>query len=144
MAAAKIQGIAALVLALALGGCASTPKGGVPQGNFLPQSVAQQRLADDTLRQLQALYPPAKTRVVLAQPATDPFGAALLKGLRSSGYAVQEGAKAPPAADGALPLFYVVDQLGGGLVRVLVTVGKTSISRAYLDQAAAGPWMRKE
>ncbi|NML17011.1 conjugal transfer protein TrbH [Azohydromonas caseinilytica] len=143
MAATKIQGAAALVLSLALGGCASTPKG-VPQGNFLPQSVEQQWLAADTLRQLQVLYLPARTRLALAQPTTDPFGAALLKGLRTSGYAVQEGAKAAQGTDGALPLRYVVDQLGGGLVRVMVTVGGTSISRAYANQAAAGPWMRKE
>ena len=141
----KIQGASALAVVLALGGCASTPKGAVPQGNFLPQTAQQQRLADDALRQLQALYLPAKTRLALAQPAADPFGAALLKGLRTSGYAVQEdGATPAQAANAPLPLRYVVDQLGGGLVRVMVTVGGTSISRAYTDQAAAGPWMRKE
>jgi hypothetical protein len=141
MAAAKIQGTAlALALALLLGGCASAPSA-TPQGNFLPKGAAQQGLADDALRKLQALYPPAKTRVALAQPAADPFGAALLQGMRGAGYAVQEGGE---AADGVLPLRYVVDQLGGGLVRVMVTLGGVSISRAYIDQAAAGPWVRKE
>lgn len=138
----RIQAAAAL-LALALAGCASGPKGGVPQGNFLPKTIQQQHLADDTLRKLQTLYLPAKTRLSLAQAPADPFGMALLKGLRSSGYAVQEGG-AKPALDGTLPLQYVVDQVGGGMVRVMVTVGSTSLSRAYIDQAAAGPWMRKE
>ena len=141
----QIQAAAALAVALALGGCVTAPKGAVPQGNFLPQTVQQQRLANDALRQLQTLYLPARTNLALAQPVADPFGAALLKGLRSSGYAVQEAGTAPAqVANAPLPVRYVVDQLGGGLVRVMVTVGTTSISRAYLDQAAAGPWMRKE
>lgn len=137
--------ILAAALVLALAGCASTPSGTVPQGNFLPKTAEQQRLADDALRQIQALYPPARTRLALAQPVADPFGAALLKGLRSAGYAVQEGAPGRAQdANSALPLVYVVDLLGAGMVRVMVTVGGTSISRAYTDQAAAGPWVRKE
>ncbi len=145
MATRIVSAVLVLVLALALAGCASIPSGTVPQGNFLPKTAEQQRLADDALRQIQALYPPARTRLALAQPAADPFGAALLKGMRSAGYAVQEGgSEKAQDANGALPLVYVVDPLGAGMVRVMVTVGGTSISRAYIDQAAAGPWVRKE
>jgi hypothetical protein len=137
--------IMAAALVLALAGCAATPSGTVPQGNFLPKTAEQQRLADDALHQIQSLYPPARTRLALAQPAADPFGAALLKALRSAGYAVQVGSPGKAQdGNGALPLVYVVDPLGAGMVRVMVTVGGTSISRAYIDQAPAGPWVRKE
>jgi hypothetical protein len=135
--------LTAAVLALVLAGCA-TPRNEALQGNYLPAGVDQARLAADTVRQLVALYPPARTQLVLQQPARDPFGAALLQGLRASGYAVQEGGKAP---EGTLPVRYVADQ-AGAVVRVMVAVGSQALTRAYVPQGnalvPAGAWARKE
>jgi hypothetical protein len=135
--------INAAVLALALAGCA-IPGTAPPQGNFLPAGIDQSRLAADAVRQIVAVYPPARIRLALQQPADDPFGAALLQGLRASGYVVQEAGKAP---EGALPLRYVADQ-AGPLYRVMVAVGSQSLSRAYVAQGnalvPAGAWARKE
>lgn len=135
--------LATAVLSLALAGCAAT-RTEPPQGNFLPAGVDQPRLAADVVRQLVAIYPPARHRLALQQPATDPFGSALLQGLRASGYAVQETAKAP---EGTLPLRYVADQ-AGPVYRVMVAVGSQWLSRAFVQQGntlvPAGAWARKE
>src|SRR5688572_17107172 len=83
----------ALALALALlqfslSGCA-TP---ALYGNFLHPSATldQQRLAGEAVKQLSALYPPAKTRLELQQDTPDVFGATLVKALREQGYALVE------------------------------------------------------
>ena len=155
------------LVALALGGCATT----APYGNFVhpPVTVDQQQLAGDATKQLAALWPPAKTRFELQQPTPDEFGAALVGNLRSSGYAVLE--YAPQKASGAgnatpeqkdadpvvvatpttaaLPLRYVLDHdAGTGLYRLTLLVGSQSITRPYLEQnrvlIPAGYWVRKE
>ncbi|WP_298236557.1 conjugal transfer protein TrbH [uncultured Azohydromonas sp.] len=135
--------LTAAVFALVLAGCA-TSRTEAPQGNYLPAGIDQPRLAADAVRQLVAVYPPARTRLVLEQPAKDAFGAALLQGLRASGYAVQEGGKAP---EDTLPLRYVADQ-AGPVFRVMVAVGSQSLARAYVPQGnalvPAGAWARKE
>jgi len=153
------------LLALALGGCATT----APYGNFVqpPVTVDQQQLAGDAAKQLAALWPPAKTRFELQQPTPDEFGAALLGNLRSAGYAVLEYAPQTAAGAGnaqqkaadpvvvvtpttaALPLRYVLDHdAGTGLYRLTLLVGSQSITRPYLEQnhtlIPAGYWVRKE
>lgn len=76
----------AAVLCIALSGCVTTAP--APYGNFI-QGGGQAAIATDTVAQLVKLYPPAKTRFVLPQPAAeDAFGAALVKGLRAEGYAI--------------------------------------------------------
>lgn len=153
-AARSVSATAALVLALT--GCATTLQT-APQGNFLPDNIDQARLASEAVRQLVALYPPARTRLALQHAATDKFGMALIKGLRDSGYAVQEvapGAQrkhdAAPAKDGdALPLRYVADPVGSAsLVRITVAVGSQSLTRLYTAREGAvfpaGIWVRKE
>jgi hypothetical protein len=158
----KIASLA--LLALALGGCATTSQ--QPYGNFV-QSAAldQQKLATEAVQQLATLYVPARTRLELQQPTPDLFGQALVKALRDKGYALLEfvpagaAAQAPAsaasqpspatAAPGGLPLRYVLDQAGdSNLYRLTLMVGSQSITRAYLAQngafAPAGSWARKE
>lgn len=160
----KIASLA--LLALALGGCATTSQS--PYGNFV-QSAAldQQKLAADAVQQLATLYVPARTRLELQQPTPDPFGQALVKTLRDKGYALLEftpagapaqasaSASSPPspaetpAVPRSLPLRYVLDQAGdSNLYRLTLMVGSQSITRAYLAQngvfAPAGSWVRKE
>ncbi|WP_066335865.1 hypothetical protein [Azohydromonas lata] len=140
--------LAAAALALALAGCATTKNTDLPHGGFLPARIDPQPLVNDAVRQLSLLYPPAKTRLLLQQDAPDAFGQALLKTLRSSGYAVQEkDAKGTPSE--AQPLRYIADQATGlNLYRVVVAVGSQSLARAYTETngtlVPAGAWVRKE
>jgi hypothetical protein len=153
-AAKSVSAAAALVLVLT--GCATTPQA-APQGNFLPDNIDQAKLASEAVRQLVVLYAPARTRLALQHAATDKFGMALIKGLRDSGYAVQEfapGAErkhdAAPAKEGdALPLRYVADPVGStSLYRITVAVGGQSLTRLYTARDGAvlpaGTWVRKE
>ena len=74
-----------LILALAtLVACA-------PQsGNYAGLSAtANDQLATDTARKLEALYPPASTHILLSQATQDVYGEALEKKLRESVYALQ-------------------------------------------------------
>jgi len=137
----------AALLAMALAGCAST----APYGNFAthPPAGLEERIAADTVKQLVALYPPARTRFHLGQPTPDAYGSALVEALRAKGYALMEFKEAAPAAAPGLSLHYVLDAAASpNLYRVTVTVGQKSLSRAYLAQndrvAPAGAWVRKE
>ena len=137
----------AALLAMALAGCAST----APYGNFAthPPAGLEERIAADTVKQLVALSPPARTRFHLGQPTPDAYGSALVEALRARGYALMEFKEAAPATAPALSLHYVLDAATSpNLYRVTVTVGQKSLSRAYLAQsdrvAPAGAWVRKE
>jgi hypothetical protein len=148
----------ALMSALLLAGC-KTP---APEyGNHLqPIAMDQRRLADDAVKQLVALYPPAKVRLELQQPTPDEFGAALIRGLRDSGYALLEfspeapmakapAAQAPPDELKAQLLRYMIDRAGtSNLYRLSLAVGSQSLTRPYLEQGGAlvpaGYWVRKE
>jgi hypothetical protein len=149
--------IALAVISLALSGCASP----MPYGNFIhpSMSVNQQKLAENASKEIIALWPPAKTRLELRQPASDKFGVALVAALRASGYAVQEfevtqaaepvkdeAIKVPPQTT-TLPLRYILDH-DAGLFRLILLVGNQSITRPYLIHEdkliAAGYWVRKE
>jgi type IV secretion system protein TrbH len=160
--------ISAVVLA-ALGGLAGCATQG-PYGNYAGASLdANKTMADATVTQLVSLYPPARTRFNLQQPATDAYGAALLAALRDKGYSVLEyssqaqSAAAISASEAAtanaltaatstrgLALRYVVDSPESmSLYRVTVQVGPQSISRAFVVPTdgklyPAGAWVRKE
>lgn len=137
------------LLMLVLTGCA-TP---APYGNFAGNpATVDQAIARDAVRQLVALYPPAKTRLALQQPIPDPFGAALVAGLRQQGYALLEfhpqAHKATPNAEPARAFRYVLDAAGrANLYRLTLWVGMQSLSRAYQIQddtgVPAGYWVRK-
>lgn len=48
------------------------------------------RMADDSVRKLSYLYPPASTRFKIQQTAVDTYGAGLIQELRRNGYSIQE------------------------------------------------------
>jgi hypothetical protein len=149
-----------LFCVLGLAGCATPP---APYGNFIGQAPAgyDRTIAEDAVRQLSAVYPPAATRFEVRQATPDAFGRLLMASLRAKGYAMREagpasvapGATARGEADAvaavgpALPLQYVLDR-PAGLVRVTLMIGEQSLTRAYLAQndalRPAGAWVRKE
>ena len=152
--------LSALLCIVALAGCSTAPS---PYGNFIreaPEGVGR-TVAEDAVRQLTVIYPPANTRFDVQQPTPDPFGTLLTQSLRAKGYALQEGAAPPVAQDRAargdggmaagapavLPLRYVFDR-AADLYRVTLLVGDQSLTRAYLAQNGAvhpaGAWVRKE
>ncbi|NOT13724.1 MAG: hypothetical protein HOP23_18185 [Methylococcaceae bacterium] len=112
-------------------------------------------LAADAIKQLQTLYPPARTKFNIGQsvPKTDSFGTSLVFQMREKGYAVQtlDSSQPAEALDGISTL-YTVDKpassLFAGLYRVQLTVGKTILTRAYTagnDTAIpAGAWAKME
>lgn len=154
-----------LGVGLLLAGCLSpSPYGYLVSGTVPPQMP--ERLAQDTVTRMEALYPPAHTRLALTHPATDAYGVALIEALRRKGYALMESrvntsmnpstrddmprAVQPAVShDVGLPFGYVVDgPFEPRLYRVTVFIGAQSLSRAYrMDQhgfAQAGAWVRKE
>lgn len=140
----KILVAAALVC---LAGCASKP-----YGNYASQADAMvsRVMVADTVAQLAAILPPARTRFSVIQETPDRFGQSLVASLRNRGYAVMEyPASAEQPARGALPLSYVVDSPADAAVfRVTVRVGRQTLSRAYAARPEgvypAGVWSRKE
>jgi type IV secretion system protein TrbH len=146
-----------LLLALMLGGCAAQR-----YGNFVAKTqLDQARLAGDVVRQLVAMYPPAKTRLELQQPTPDPFGQALVQSLRAEGYALREfhpkaveaatssASAGGSASAGAVPLRYVLDQAGEtSLFHLTLLVGTQALTRPYQAQngtfSPVGYWVRKE
>ena len=82
------QNACLVLLALALSSCATTRS---QYGNLVESAVLdQEMLATDAAQQLATLHAPARTRLELRQPATDPFGQALVRTLRNKGFALLE------------------------------------------------------
>lgn len=154
-----------LWVGLLLAGCVSpSPYGYLVNGAVPPQTP--ERLAQETVTRMEALYPPAHTRLALTHPTTDAYGMALIEALRRKGYGVMESRVTtrmnpstredmPVAVQPAvnhnegLPFGYVVDgPFEPRLYRVTVFIGSQSLSRVYrMDQqvlAQAGAWVRKE
>lgn len=133
------------------------PRAGTYLGTL---SIDTSVIVQDVRQQLPTLWPAAKTRLVLAQPLTDPFSLSLVQALREAGYAVQESAEIDPKlsepsaasmpAEGvaaqALPLRFVLDRVDLALVRLTVWDGPRSMSRAYRvhdgQAVVAGQWSR--
>ena len=158
--------ICTMAIAVLATGCAVTDGQERPTGNFAEATVAlNARMVDDSVKQLEALYPPAQTRFNLRQPTPDPFGAGLIAALREKGYAVREaepavklapkpsapttGEPTMPTPSAGIELAYVLDRLGAGtLYRVVLSVGEGSLARAYVANgeavSPAGAWVRKE
>lgn len=122
-------------------------------------------MADDVVKKLVALYPPAKTTITLQHATTDAFGSALITSIRTKGYALTEFKAEPPASPQASPvaakvvppargttnlsLAYIVDQArDSDLVRLTLLINTQSLSRVYQVKDgtlnAAGYWVRKE
>lgn len=135
-----------VLLFIALSGCVRTP---APYGNLI-QGGGQAAIATDTVAQLVALYPPAKTSFALSQPAAeDVFGAALVKGLRAEGYAISIYApiKGQQPETEARKLSYLLDNAGDN-VYISLRIGQQALSRAYLRRGGellpAGYWAWQE
>ena len=154
-----------LGIGLLLAGCVNPSPYGYLVGGTVPPQMPE-RLAQDTVTRMEALYPAAHTRLALTHPATDPYGLALIEALRRKGYALMEhrvntrtaistrddmsGPVQPAVSrEVGLPFGYVVDgPFESRLYRVTVFIGSQSLSRVYrMDQqvlAQAGAWVRKE
>lgn len=156
------------LLLIGLTGCVATS----PYGNFIENTAAanDKKIADDVVKKLVTLYPPASTRFDLQHPTPDFFGTSLVESLRAKGYAVLEFKPEPkmgsvgnadstgqvmtvePAATSSpgLPLSYLMDQAkGSDLYRVSLVINhEQSLNRAYQLQdgtmSPAGYWVRKE
>jgi len=156
------------LLFIGLTGCVATS----PYGNFIENTAAanDKKIADDVVKKLVTLYPPASTRFDLQHPTPDFFGTTLVESLRAKGYAVLEFKPEPkigsvansdsagheltvaPAASSSsgLPLSYLMDQAkGSDLYRVSLVINhEQSLNRAYQLQdgtmSPAGYWVRKE
>lgn len=151
------------LLALLLGslvGCATAP---AQFGNFVekPSEINDKIIADDAVKQLVALYPPAITRFDLQHDTPDLFGTYLVATLRGKGYAIHEfkpesdtGTKAnavssPGASTKGLALSYILDQATeADLYRLSLIINQQSLDRAYRIQDGlvhpASYWVRKE
>jgi hypothetical protein len=140
-------------LAAGVGGCAVTP----PRVAMAPPSemlvaTTQADIVDVMVR----LYPPAHTRLSLAEPARDALGQALVVALRGRGYAIEEPdvksrRKAKEGPAGGLAFAYRVAAVhSDDIYELLVTVGKTRLSRVYAlgnegnVLVPAGDWARRE
>jgi hypothetical protein len=134
------------LITLILEGCAHN----APLGNFAnnPEAI-DQFIANDAVKQIVSLYPPAKTSFELKQPTPDAFGNGLVSGLRKQGFALME-LHHDEATISALPLRYVLDKTGGEitLYRLTIMVGDQSLNRPYRAQNStvvpAGYWAHKE
>ena len=145
-----------LLLLVGLSGCVTTQS---TYGNFLPPTpVAYSKtMAEDAVKQLLILYPPARTRFDLQQTTPDNFGTTLVELMRAKGYALMETKPELPAqrsnevknSPTGLSVRYILDQVNNlNLYRVTLLVGHQSMTRAYLVQDStvhpAGLWSRKE
>jgi hypothetical protein len=151
--------IVLMTAVVTLAGCGSATR---VDDRFVRAAPAahETQIAEDAVRQLVSLYPPASTHLLLARPARDTFGAQLVEKLRTRGYAMQEpaaqaslpanGAAADAASSTAGTSFdYLIDSITSPrLYRITLKVGRQVISRAYIPQDdlvhPAGAWVRKE
>lgn len=78
-----------IIAAFLLMGCTACA---TQYGNYTKISDADNiRMADDSVRKLIALYPPASTHFQISQRTEDAYGAALIQKLRTNGYGIEEG-----------------------------------------------------
>lgn len=155
------------VLVLVVSGCASDAPYGYFVGAQVPMSVPE-RLADDTVKQMEALYPPARTQLALRHATNDPYGTRLVEALRLKGYALSDfhptpawyspvppggatpGFNGPRPVDSlAIPLRYILDGPSDDhLYRITILIGSQILSRAYAAHSSGvspvGAWVRKE
>lgn len=152
------------LLLVGLAGCVTAP---APYGNFIQNTATtnDKKIADDLVKKLVTLYPPASTRFDLQHATPDFFGTYLIESMRSKGYAVLEFKPEPKAAAAAtatssapavmpspsgLSLSYIMDQTkGSDLYRVTLVINhQQSLDRVYQLQNGtiypAGYWVRKE
>lgn len=139
-----------LIVTLAtVSGCTATRESSITQA---PVALTQ-IIAQDSAKQLAALYPPARTRLELKQSSTDVFGRSLVDSLRQKGYSLAEAGTneqhSTTKAASEVPLTYVMDNpIKNSLYRVSIRVGGQSISRAYILKNGqlnpVGFWVNQE
>jgi hypothetical protein len=145
------------LLLIGLIGCTTAP---ASYGNFSKNmgQVNDKKVADDVVKKLVALYPPASTRFELQHATPDFFGTYLVESMRAKGYAVMElspelkvGNVANRVSTSGLPLSYIIDQdKDSELYRVTMLINRQqSLDRVYQVTAdgmiyPAGYWVRKE
>lgn len=137
-----------------------------PYGNYAKVADSYNaQMADDSAKELVALYPPATTHIRLSQEINDAYGEDLVIKLRESRYAIEEGkdtqrttnaASSSPTPNDSndavpattLPLYYTVDNIGSVLYRVTINAGDQKINRVYkisgVHMLPVGAWTRKE
>ncbi|MGJ0637193.1 conjugal transfer protein TrbH (plasmid) [Xenorhabdus bovienii] len=129
------------LLIINLSGCMTSP-----YGNYASAPLSfDQKMAEDTVKQLVFLYPPAHTRFNIKhkQSLTDAYGVHLVKKLRLKGYAVVEvshnekktNSRIVHSSNSEMDFAYIIDSIKNtNLYRVTIIVGKQTISRAYVSQ----------
>lgn len=140
-----------LVLLFAMSGCATTQYGNYVEAN---SEAHNSIIASDAAYQLMQVYSPASTRFNLQHPTTDSFGSALIRSLRTGGYAIQENSKSSLAEsattidnnDGAT-LAYIFDQ-SSDVYRLSIMIDEKILTRAYMPHeegvVPGGSWVFKE
>ena len=117
------------ILALFSPGCVVQPT-----ASALPE-IAYTSIAADAVKQLAALYPPAKTHFVLKANDNALFNNAVKHQLRKSGYALHESSETTPAKTEAKQLTYVLDALTDvafyNYYRLTLSVDEAQLSRLY-------------
>jgi hypothetical protein len=141
-----------LLAMVGLEGCVSAEYGNFTAQTLHTPQVLNATLLTDTVKQLEALYPPASTQLNIGQAIEnkDPFGAGLVTTLRNHGYAVQDYSEQPLSTKG-IRLQYLLDvpaTAEQALYRVKIRVGGNDLTRAYVVQndtvIPAGSWTRRE
>ncbi|PVZ82686.1 conjugal transfer protein TrbH [Serratia sp. S1B] len=148
MRVTKLTSAFVLAASLVMTGCVSSGYGNYSNTS----SLTSISMADNTVIYLASQFPPGSTTFTMKQPAKDPFGSALVKHLRSRGFAVQEYMKDGKPQSAAAPstsLSYVVNTIAPNLYQVTTHVGNITFSRGFIaatDGKAhpAGPWTREE
>lgn len=140
-----------LILALISSGCASKP---AIYGNHSVDStrINLSQIANMATQAVVTLYPPATIRLELQYPTHDGFGAALVKGLRTNGYALLESNERTDKTTGearSLPLRYTLDSIGNSnLFYLRLWIGTESLSRIYQNNrdyaSPIGAWVHKK
>lgn len=138
-----------VLLITSLIGCASTSTPLYGNFNQNPATANDKKIADDTVKLLTTLYPPAATRFDFQHATPDYFGTYLVESMRASGYAVLEFKTAAATPSSGLQISYILDHAKDlDLYRVTIQINNQTLDRAYQlrDGAlyAAGSWVRKE
>jgi len=141
-----------LLAMVGLEGCVTAEYGNFTSHTPHTPQALKATLLTDTVKQLEALYPPASTQLNIGQAIenTDLFGTGLIATLRNHGYAVQDYSEQPLSTKG-ISLQYLLDvpaTAEQALYRVKIRVGGNTLARAYVMQndtvIPAGSWTRRE
>ena len=135
-----------------LEGCVTAEYGNFTSHTLHTPQALNATLLTDTVKQLEALYPPASIQLNIGQAIenNDSFGTGLIAALRNHGYAVQDYSE-QPLSDKGIRLQYLLDvpaTAEQALYRVKIKVGGNTLTRAYVMQndtfIPAGSWTRRE